>query len=168
MLPPRARAPASGAQHGARAPQGLHGFYRAYMPHQFVWVPFNGFFFTFLGQLDALDPTPPAEASAAAGGAPSTSAYLRGVLHTLVAAAMASVVTNPIDVIKTRLQVAGANPAVLSYSGPLDCLMQLLRHEGASALFAGLVGRTLYVGPNFALFLPTYDLLKRLYGSDAA
>jgi len=49
--------------------------------------------------------------------------------------------TNPIDVIKTRLQVAGANPQVFSYTGPIDCIAQLLRTEGPSALFAGLMGR---------------------------
>ena len=71
--------------------------------------------------------------------------------------------TNPIDVIKTRLQVAGANPQVFSYSGPIDCVAQLLRTEGPSAFFAGLMGRFMYAGPGFAIWLPTYDLLKRLY-----
>lgn len=29
--------------------EGLAGFYRAYVPHQFVWIPFNGLMLTFLG-----------------------------------------------------------------------------------------------------------------------
>ena len=37
---------------------------------------------------------------------------------------------------------------------------ELRRAEGPSALVAGLVGRFMYTGPAFALFLPTYDLLK--------
>ena len=62
---------------------------------------------------------------------------------------------------------AGANPEVFDYRGPLDCLVKLLRAEGPSALFAGLVGRFMYTGPAFALFLPTYDLLKELYASSS-
>lgn len=139
------------------AHEGLMGFYRAYWPHQLVWVPFNGLFFTFLGQCR----------SAEEGLGIQPDGYLVGVGNTFVAAAAAALCTNPIDVIKTRMQVAGANPAVFSYAGPLDCLKQLIRNEGASALFAGLVGRIMYVAPNFALFLPTYDLLKRLYAAES-
>jgi hypothetical protein len=31
------------------------------------------------------------------------------------------------------------------------------------ALFAGIGGRFLYTGPAFAIFFPTYDLLKTAY-----
>ena len=137
--------------------EGFMGFYRAYIPHQFVWVPFNGLFFAFLGQVQAAEKNFGMEQS-----------YLLGVVNTFIAASAASFCTNPIDVIKTRMQVAGANPDVFSYSGPIDCTKQLLRNEGVGALFAGLVGRIMFVGPNFALFLPTYDLLKRLYYKNKA
>ena len=30
------------------ATEGWYGFYRAFLPHQMVWIPFNGLFFTFL------------------------------------------------------------------------------------------------------------------------
>jgi len=132
--------------------EGVAGFYRAFLPHQLVWVPFNGIFFASLGKVQELE--------ASAGIAQS---YLLGVFNTFVAAGIAAATTNPIDVIKTRLQVAGANPTVFHYRGPLDCLSKLLSSEGPSALFAGLLGRFLYAGPGFALFLPTYDLLKRGY-----
>ena len=122
-----------------------------------MWVPFNGLFFALLGKLHAIE-----ESSGV------SQSYMVGVLNTFFAAAGASLATNPIDVIKTRMQVAGANPDVFSYKGPIDCLKQLLRHEGPSALFAGLVGRIMYVAPNFALFLPTYDLLKRALATDAS
>ena len=79
------------------------------------------------------------------------------------AAAFAAACTNPIDVIKTRMQIAGANTEVFAYSGPADCLKQLIRKEGVRALFAGIGGRFLYTGPAFAIFFPTYDLLKTAY-----
>eukprot|EP01050_Picozoa_sp_SAG11_P020466 SAG11_NODE_3454_length_2438_cov_2.156905_2_plen_77_part_00 len=31
------------------AGEGVAGLYRAFWPHQAVWVPFNGLFFQFLG-----------------------------------------------------------------------------------------------------------------------
>jgi hypothetical protein len=137
--------------------EGLRGFYRAFLPHQLVWVPFNGLFFAALGRCK--------EAEDALGV--ESSGYAIGVANTFASAAFAAAATNPIDVIKTRLQVAGANPEVFDYRGPLDCLVKLLRAEGPSALFAGLVGRFMYTGPAFALFLPTYDLLKGLYVSSS-
>lgn len=133
--------------------EGLRGFFRAFLPHQMVWVPFNGLFFAALGKCK--------DAEAALGI--DSSSYGVNVANTFMSAAFAAVATNPIDVIKTRLQVAGANPDVFKYSGPLDCLMRLLRAEGPTALFAGLMGRFMYTGPGFAIWLPTYDLLKRLY-----
>ena len=111
--------------------EGWYGFYRAFIPHQLVWVPFNGLFFAALGKCNEVEK----EAGI------DTNNYALGVANTFVAAAFAAVCTNPIDVIKTRLQVAGANPEVFSYSGPLDCILKLMRSEGPSALFAGLVGR---------------------------
>ena len=137
--------------------EGLRGFYRAFLPHQLVWVPFNGLFFAALGRCK--------EAEDALGV--DSSGYAIGVANTFASAAVAAAATNPIDVIKTRLQVAGANPEVFDYRGPIDCLVKLLRAEGPSALFAGLVGRFMYTGPAFALFLPTYDLLKGLYVSSS-
>ncbi|EOD33103.1 hypothetical protein EMIHUDRAFT_460467 [Emiliania huxleyi CCMP1516] len=138
--------------------EGLAGFYRAFLPHQLVWVPFNGIFFAALGKLKEAE---------AALGVKTEERYLLGVANTFASAGVAAAATNPIDVVKTRLQVAGANPDVFSYRGPIDCLAKLIRAEGPAALFAGLVGRFLYAGPGFAIFLPTYDVLKRLALSGA-
>ena len=39
----------------------------------------------------------------------------------------------------------------------------MIRKEGVRALFAGIGRRFLYTGPAFAIFFPTYDLLKTAY-----
>jgi len=134
--------------------EGLGGFFRAFLPHQLVWVPFNGLFFTFLGKCKQIEDEYTSIDS---------SGYAIGVANTFLSAGGAAICTNPIDVIKTRMQVAGANPEVFSYTGPIDCLLKLLKTEGPTALFAGLTGRTLYAGVGFAIFLPTYDILKKFY-----
>ena len=54
--------------------------------------------------------------------------------------------TQPIDVIKTRLMTQGAS-SLTPYAGVLDCLARMLREEGASSLFKGLLPRLLYVAP---------------------
>ena len=135
------------------ATEGWYGFYRAFLPHQMVWIPFNGLFFSFLGMISDAEKNNGFEK-------PS---YALNVINTFLAAGLASLATNPIDVVKTRLQVAGANPELFGYSGPLDCAVKLLRSEGPLALFAGCTGRFMYLGPGFAIWMPTYDLLKRLY-----
>jgi hypothetical protein len=132
--------------------EGLRGFYRAYVPHQFLWIPCNGLMLAFVGKGKDL--------GVAAGMQTSTVSF--GVLNTLSSASAAAWLTTPIDVIKTRLQIAGANPELFSYNGPLDCVTKTVRAEGVSALFAGASGRVLYLGPAMALFFPIYDALKKL------
>ena len=139
------------------ATEGMNGFFRAFLPHQLVWVPFNGIFFAALGKVKQLQESLGLDAET----------YAQNVGRTFAAAATAAVLTNPIDVIKTRLQVAGANKEIFAYSGPIDCLVKSVKAEGISVLSSGLVGRFMYTGPAFALFLPTYDLLKKLYISRA-
>mmetsp|Transcript_33620 Transcript_33620/g.106743 ORF Transcript_33620/g.106743 Transcript_33620/m.106743 type:complete len:289 (-) Transcript_33620:99-965(-) len=134
------------------AHEGLWGFYRAYVPHQFVWIPYNGLFFALLGKLEALE---------ARAGLPRDALAL-GVANSAVCAAAAGWATTPIDVIKTRVQVQGANPQLFDFVGPLDCVRQLVRCEGPTALFSGSVGRMLYLVPNMAIFLPLYEYLKRV------
>lgn len=132
--------------------EGMMGFYRAYVPHQFVWIPYNGFFFALLGRLQALEE---------ANGIKSNS-FLMGIVNTASCAALAGWATTPIDVVKTRVQVSGANPELFAFSGPLDCAKQLIMKEGVKGMFAGAVGRMAYLAPNMAAFIPTYELLKRM------
>jgi len=132
--------------------EGMAGFYRAYMPHQFVWIPYNGLFFALLGRLEAVEK---------ASGLPSSSFGL-GMANSAACAAAAGWVTTPLDVIKTRVQVQGANPELFDFAGPLDCLKQLVRKEGFRALWSGATGRMLYLVPNMAIFIPLYEQLKRI------
>ena len=124
------------------------------MPHQVVWIPFNGIFFVALGQCKAAE-----EAAGIEQG------YAVGVANTFCQPPSLQP-PQSVDVIKTRMQVAGANPALLGNAGAFDVAARLLRTEGARAFFAGLVGRFMYAGPGFALWLPTYDLLKRVWAEE--
>jgi len=66
----------------------------------------------------------------------------------MIAAAVASLVSNPIDVAKTRLQSMTPGPdGNFPYKGLLDCFIKTVRSEGPIGLYKGL-------GPTFARQAP--------------
>lgn len=109
--------------------------------------------FLFLGQAKAVgralgaQTDRPAFSVAASGAAGAAAAWL----------------TTPLDVVKTRLQVRGANPEAFAYAGPVDCVRSIVKREGAQSLFAGASGRIVYATLGMAVFLPLYDALSRLH-----
>jgi solute carrier family 25 protein 39/40 len=70
-----------------------------------------------------------------------------------LAAAVASFVTMPMDVLKTRSQLPLAESA-----WPLS--KRILREEGASTFFAGSLPRTLRVAPACSIMLTSYEAAK--------
>ena len=64
-------------------------------------------------------------------------------------AVLAAALTQPIDVVKTRLMTQAAS-ALPPYAGVRDCALTMLRTEGLAAFYAGLP-RCLYAGPLWAL-----------------
>lgn len=86
----------------------------------------------------------------------------------VVAGIATSTATNPIWLVKTRLQLdksrtlAGGVTA-RQYKNSLDCVRQVLRQEGIRGLYRGLSAS--YLGTvETALHLVLYERLKRLYG----
>lgn len=137
--------------------EGVAGFYRAYIPHQFVWIPYNGLFFSIYGRIQQLQERQGMEKS-----------FVFDVANTALSAAVSGWVTTPLDVVKTRVQVAGANPDLFDFKGPLDCAIKLARNEGVKGLFAGATGRVMYLVPNMAVFIPLYELMKRAWNDEMA
>lgn len=68
-----------------------------------------------------------------------------------VAGAIAAAVTTPLDVLKTRMMLAGKRLAV----GPLS--RQILRTEGPKAFVAGIGPRILWISAGGAIFLGSYQ-----------
>lgn len=67
------------------------------------------------------------------------------------AGAMAAAVTTPLDVLKTRMMLAGKGLAI----GPLA--KQMLKEEGPSIFVAGVGPRILWISAGGAIFLGTYQ-----------
>eukprot|EP00541_Cyclophora_tenuis_P019183 CAMPEP_0116569700 /NCGR_PEP_ID=MMETSP0397-20121206/16472_1 /TAXON_ID=216820 /ORGANISM="Cyclophora tenuis, Strain ECT3854" /LENGTH=144 /DNA_ID=CAMNT_0004097359 /DNA_START=693 /DNA_END=1127 /DNA_ORIENTATION=+ len=61
-------------------------------------------------------------------------------------ALFAGLLTNPVDVVKTRMMTQAASNAAVPYSSALDCFINIVKTEGPLTLFSGLKQRSLYMG----------------------
>jgi solute carrier family 25 (mitochondrial S-adenosylmethionine transporter), member 26 len=90
-------------------------------------------------------------------GAPKNNNKSKGVDFLLggIAGGIGSWVTNPMDVIKTRIQTGTSDSIV-------GCLMAVWREGGLNALFRGSIPRLLHKIPANACFFLFYETFKRL------
>lgn len=86
------------------------------------------------------------------------------VAASFAAGFVASVASNPIDVIKTRvmnmkLEAGGVAP----YSGALDCAMKTVRTEGVMALYKGFIPTISRQGPFTVVLFVTLEQVRKLF-----
>ncbi|KAI4388699.1 hypothetical protein MLD38_001005 [Melastoma candidum] len=85
------------------------------------------------------------------------------VTASFVAGFVASVASNPIDVIKTRVMnmkvVPGEEPP---YAGAMDCAMKTVRAEGPLALYKGFVPTISRQGPFTVVLFVTLEQVRKL------
>lgn len=125
--------------------EGMRGFYRAYWPHQMAWVPFNGSYWAIYGQLKGLT-----------SDWEQTNTLRLG--NTFMAGAIAAFITAPVDLIKTRMQVRGANPEIFCFDTVPGCIRYVYENEGGfRGFFAGAQGRVLWLGNRMMLFVTLYE-----------
>ncbi|XP_012886144.1 PREDICTED: solute carrier family 25 member 44 isoform X3 [Dipodomys ordii] len=72
-----------------------------------------------------------------------------------MAAATASIITNPMDVIRTRVQVEGKSSIILTFR-------QLMAEEGPWGLMKGLSARIISATPSTIVIVVGYESLKKL------
>ncbi|XP_034031858.1 solute carrier family 25 member 44a [Thalassophryne amazonica] len=128
------------------AADGFRGFYKgyiasllAYIPNSALWWPFYHFYSEQLSLL-----------------APSQCPHL--ILQAFagpMAAATASTITNPMDVVRARVQVEGN-------SSIIETFKQLLREEGVWVITKGLSARIISSMPTSVLIVVGYETLKKL------
>ncbi|XP_017269689.1 solute carrier family 25 member 44 [Kryptolebias marmoratus] len=128
------------------AADGFRGFYRGYVaslltyiPNSAVWWPFYHFYAEQLSKL-----------------APSDCPHL--VLQAMagpLAAATASTVTNPMDVVRARVQVEGRTSVI-------ETFRQLIKEEGFWGLTKGLSARIISSTPTAIVMVVGYETLKKL------
>eukprot|EP00850_Spirogloea_muscicola_P007676 SM000039S14506 [mRNA] locus=s39:534197:536494:+ [translate_table: standard] len=76
----------------------------------------------------------------------------------------AAAISNPMDVVKTRLQVQGQSntASATAYSSALDAAASIWRQEGAAGFVRGASSRVLWVAPSTMIMFTTYDQLMKL------
>jgi hypothetical protein len=125
--------------------EGVMGLYRGYGASLAVYGPFVSIYFAGYEWSKARIP----------GG----DSFWGQIVSGAFGATVASALTNPVDVVKTRLQVD------LSYTGVLDCVKRTLREEGMNAMHKGLVARIMWLTPSCALSIAVFEQVKSVLTS---
>ena len=77
-----------------------------------------------------------------------------------ISSSLSAALTNPIDVIKTRIMTNKDN--ILSFGNIFNTANTIVRNEGlATLLTSGLMQRTIYFAPSAAIFYVTYEASKK-------
>uniref|UniRef100_M4BDY7 Uncharacterized protein n=1 Tax=Hyaloperonospora arabidopsidis (strain Emoy2) TaxID=559515 RepID=M4BDY7_HYAAE len=85
-----------------------------------------------------------------------------------LAGATASFLTNPLDLIKLRLQVQRAyttDAAPAAYRGIVDGLTQVIRTEGVPALYKGAGARIAFHAPSTAITMSLFESCRRVFAA---
>lgn len=90
---------------------------------------------------------------------------LDSVKHTMLASVVATLVTNPLDLIITRYQLIDGNSPALSMS---RVVREVVKRDGLIGFNRGLSIKTLYCTVDACIYLPIYELLRKSYGEDFA
>ena len=80
---------------------------------------------------------------------------------------VATIATNPMDIVRTRYQLLSAQE-VRSYAGHWNTLRSIVRHEGLRSLWKGCLPSLVINVPGSALTFAGYELAKRFSLKDDA
>ncbi|KAL9152079.1 hypothetical protein ABFS82_11G095600 [Erythranthe guttata] len=85
------------------------------------------------------------------------------VTASFAAGFVASVASNPVDVIKTRVMNMKVEPGVAPpYAGAIDCAMKTIRAEGPMALYKGFIPTISRQGPFTVVLFVTLEQVRKL------
>tara|TARA_B100000795_G_scaffold265280_1_gene246889 strand:- start:2143 stop:3126 length:984 start_codon:yes stop_codon:yes gene_type:complete len=164
--------------------EGLYGIYKGYGATVASFGPYSAFYFMFYEQIkmtstelyyskDSTNATNATNATNTTNTTNTTSIEKKIIkelpfwLHLInasTASMMASFVTNPLDLIKLRLQVQrggkGMRHSWGEYKGMIDGLRQVITTEGATGLFRGVGARMAFHGPSMAITIASYEKFK--------
>lgn len=147
--------------------EGVRGYFRGYSSAAIAIPLFWSTYFTLYDMLkrkvSALVDT---RRSPSGGPVPDRPPLQTAAIHSLsaiTAAVLCDFITNPLWVVRTRMQSQGlhrlARDDAARYTGLLDGAAKIVRHEGVGALYKGLVASWLGA-THVAVQFPLYEFLK--------
>ena len=148
------------AVQGIYSSAGVPGFYQGYegvlyrdIPYTIMELGLYDLFKSILRSLKENSKTTTAGSDAAT----ETSSVGEEILAGAVTGGITAVMTTPIDVVKTKMMVDA------EYAGDsfVQCFLTSVDHHGWTSVFAGVEARIAWILPFVAIYLPTYDFLKR-------
>lgn len=88
------------------------------------------------------------------------------LIASLMSGLASAVISNPLDVVKTRLQnqSRGMTPSNEVYKGAFDCLFRTVRQEGVRALYKGFAPSYMRLAPWQVVFFMTHENLMIRFG----
>jgi hypothetical protein len=140
--------------------EGLRGIYRGYGATLASFGPFSAFYFVFYEELKRM-------ALTASGVTDGILPFTWQVGTACSAGAAASLITNPLDMAKLRIQVqrgiaAQGDGSGFRYRNLLHALQTIVRDEGLLALFKGAGARMAFHAPATAITMTLFERAKQL------
>lgn len=159
--------------------RGVRGLWSGYWAGLMVWGPYSAIFFGVYEQVKEGLLSAPRTAPISSGNS-NVVEFLAGVSG----GAVGAIITQPLDCIKTRVQVGGQSlsaalgwgagrgakgdlqhRAVRPSHGLGATLREVLAHEGPAALMRGTAARVLWLAPGAGVTITLFETIHRLLQS---
>lgn len=144
--------------------EGLRGIYKGYGATLMSFGPFSAFYFLFyerLKKISAQFSTPSHPSSA-----PTDLPFHLILFCAATSGALASFVTNPLDLAKLRIQIdRRRGGSLFNYRNVFDGVRRIWGEEGMRGLFRGVGARMAFSAPTTAISLTCFEELKKAFTS---